>query len=60
MASTVEQGVMVLHGRLTPTATETASAKSHHASIYGCLRKTGLNGILCKFIWSKFINNQNE
>jgi len=38
MASTVEQGFNILHGRLTPTATETAAAKSHRASIYTCLK----------------------
>jgi hypothetical protein len=38
MATTVEEGFRIFHQRLTPTATETAAAKSHRATIEACLK----------------------
>jgi hypothetical protein len=38
MATTVEEAFRVFHQRLTPTATETAAAKSHRATIEACLK----------------------
>jgi hypothetical protein len=38
MAKTVDEGFRVFHSRLTPTAAETAAAKSHRASIESCLK----------------------
>ena len=38
MPSTVEQGFTTLHGKLTPTVTETEAAKRHRISIETCLK----------------------
>lgn len=38
MAKTVDEGFRIFHGWLTPTVTETATAKNHRASIEGCLK----------------------
>lgn len=37
MTRTVEEGFEILHGWMTPTATESARAQSHRASIKACL-----------------------
>ena len=38
MATTIDEGFRIFHGWLTPTATETNSAKNHRASIEACLK----------------------
>jgi hypothetical protein len=38
MTKTVDEGFRIFHSWLTPTATETAAAKSHRASIEACLK----------------------